>query len=945
MIINLFGQRNILGAGIHFASFADALKRDTVFNKIIKEWDITNPASLIEVVSQTNEGDINIWFPGSQASIPLLKGKNILWAIFESDLLPPQYIATLLKADLVWTPSNWAKRVLVANGFPEEKIDVVPEGVDQYIFHPFKRKVRDSNCYHFLAVGKYEQRKGYDQLLQAFKKEFSTNPEVQLFIKADYFIDDERAANKLKNEIEKTGLQNIKMIRGAVDVKDLLELYRNADGFVLPSRAEGWGLTLVEALACGLPTATVNYSGQTEYLSKITNLYLPVKHKIVPIVDPMFKTYWPSDSGDWGNWAEADVDDLADQMRDMVKNQSKWDERALLASAIIRAQFNWSKAVNTAIESLERAQLLRRPKFSQLSHGQSIQYALSNNFAPTKSVSPISLVTLVEQGLALHLQGQLTEAQAIYEHVLRIQPDHFDALQLLGTLSLGTKQFTQALDLLTSALQINPNHAASYSNRGNALLALQRFEEAIASFDNAIRLKPDLAEAYSNRSNALQELQRFNEALVSCDQAIRLKPDYAEAHSNRGNALQALQRVEEAITSFDSAIRFKTDYADAYFNRGNALQALQRFEEAITSFDGAICLKPDYAEAYSNRGNALQALQRFEEAIASYHHAIAINPDCADAHWNLSLCYLLGGNFRDGWQEYEWRWKSEESSKTAGVRSFSEPLWLGVETLKEKTILLYAEQGLGDTIQFSRYVPLVAQLGAKVILEVQRPLVNLLKNVEGLSQILAKGDTLPAIDYQCPLLSLPLAFKTELDSIPPLSQKITGDCAKIIKWQTNLGVKTKPRVGLVWSGSVTHKNDHHRSITLSKVLPHLPSHVEYVCLQAELRDVDIELIAQQTEIKYFGDALEDFTDTAALCELMDLVISVDTSVAHLSAALGKKTWVLLPYTPDWRWQLERSDSPWYPSIQLYRQPSIGDWTSVLEKVKLDLIAALPLQIG
>ena len=265
--------------------------------------------------------------------------------------------------------------------------------------------------------------------------------------------------------------------------------------------------------------------------------------------------------------------------------------------------------------------------------------------------------------------------------------------------------------------------------------------------------------------------------------------------------------------------------------------------------------------------------------------------------------------------------------------------------LKEKTILLYAEQGLGDTIQFSRYVPLVAQLGAQVILEVQGPLVNLLKNLEGVGQILAKGDPLPAMDYQCPLLSLPLAFKTELDSIPALSQKIIGDSAKIIQWQTTLGVKTKPRVGLVWSGSVIHKNDHHRSITLSQLLPYLPSHIEYVCLQAELRDVDKKLIAQQPGIQYFGKALEDFTDTAALCELMDLVISVDTSVAHLSAALGKKTWVLLPYTPDWRWQLDRSDSPWYPSIQLYRQPAIGDWTSVLEKVKLDLIAALPLQLA
>lgn len=364
MKINLFGQRNILGGGVHFSSFADELRRYTVFNEIIKEWDITNHASLVEAVSQTNVDDINIWFFGPNPSVTFFKGKNIVWAIFESDLLPRQYIEALLNADLVWTPSNWAKSILVANGLPPEKIDVVPEGVDQYIFHPFQKNVNNSGCYSFLAIGKYEQRKGYDQLLQAFKKVSGTSSDVQLLIKADFFIDDERASNELKKQVEKTGLKNIKIIKGAVGTKDLLVLYSYVDGFVLPSRAEGWGLTLVEAIACGLPTATVNYSGQTEYLSKITNFYLPIKHKIVPINDPIFKRYWSSDSDDYGNWAEADVDDLAAQMLDMVKNQAEWNERALKASAIIRAEFNWSKAVDAAIESLIRAQILQRPKFS-----------------------------------------------------------------------------------------------------------------------------------------------------------------------------------------------------------------------------------------------------------------------------------------------------------------------------------------------------------------------------------------------------------------------------------------------------------------------------------------------------------------------------------------------------------------------------------------------------
>ena len=297
---------------------------------------------------------------------------------------------------------------------------------------------------------------------------------------------------------------------------------------------------------------------------------------------------------------------------------------------------------------------------------------------------------------------------------------------------------------------------------------------------------------------------------------------------------------------------------------------------------------------------------------------------------------LLGGQFAQGWQEYEWRWKNENVNKIAGIRSFSQPLWLGEESLKDKTILLYGEQGLGDTIQFCRYIALVAELGAKVILEVQRPLVKLLKNLEGVSQIVAEGGTLPAFNYQCPLLSLPLAFKTELHNIPSVSEHITSDSENVKKWQTKFGEKFKPRVGLVWSGSAEHKNDHNRSLTLSHLLSYLPSNMEYVCLQKELRGIDKVVLEKNSHIQFYGDALEDFTDTAALCDLIDVVISVDTSVAHLAGTLGKKTWVLLPYSPDWRWLLDRDDSPWYPSAKLYRQKKIGDWNGVLEKLKRDL---------
>jgi tetratricopeptide (TPR) repeat protein len=544
---------------------------------------------------------------------------------------------------------------------------------------------------------------------------------------------------------------------------------------------------------------------------------------------------------------------------------------------------------------------------------------------------------LMAQGLTLHQQGKFNEAKAIYEKVLAIEINHFDALMFLGTLSAQTKEFTKAVDALTTALKINPNHAVCYSNRGNALKELKRLDEALASYDKAISIKPDFAGAHSNRGNVLTELTHLDEALASYDKAISIKPDYAEAFYNRGNVLTELKRLDEALASYDKAISIKPDYAEAFYNRGNALKVLTRLDEALASYDKAISIKSDYAEAYSNRGNTLKVLKRLDEALASYNKAISIKPDYAEAYWNLSLCHLLRGNFKDGWQGYEWRWKRKDISKTAGIRNFPQPLWLGEQSLKDKTILLYAEQGLGDTIQFCRYVPIVEKLGAKVILEVSRPLVKLLKNLEGVNQIIAQGDTLPKFDFQCPLLSLPLAFKTSLNTIPSASQNITRDAENVTKWQTKLGEKSKRRVGLVWSSVSSFKNDHVRSITLLELLSALPKEgFEYICLQKEIKEIDKDTLKANPQIKFFGDSLNDFTDTAELIECLDLVISTCTSVPHLSCSMGKETWLMLSYVPDWRWLLDRKDNPWYPSAKLYRQEKIGNWHGVLEKVKSDL---------
>lgn len=416
--------------------------------------------------------------------------------------------------------------------------------------------------------------------------------------------------------------------------------------------------------------------------------------------------------------------------------------------------------------------------------------------------------------------------------------------------------------------------------------------------------------------------------------AIELNPNNAAFHSNRGIALKELKQLEAALESFDKAIAIKPDYAEAYYNRGIALAELKQFDAAVESFDKAIAIKPDYTKAHFNRGAALADLRRLNAAVASYDRAIAIKPDYAEAYWNKSLALLLDGDFANGFALHEWRWKLSTFTSPRG--NFPQPLWLGKESLVGKTILLYSEQGLGDTIQFCRYINLVSDSGARVILVVEKSLVGLLKELAEVSVLVSKGSLLPSFDCHCPLLSLPLAFKTNLDSIPCSPKYLSADPNKLTTWAKRLGEKTRPRVGLVWSGSGEHKNDHNRSVALSELIQELPTDYQYVSLQKEVRDLDKSTLESRAEILHFGDELADFTDSAALCELMDVVISVDTSVAHLSGAMGKPTWVLLPFVPDWRWLLDRDDSPWYPSVRLYRQPTPGDWSGVFAKVKRDL---------
>lgn len=519
---------------------------------------------------------------------------------------------------------------------------------------------------------------------------------------------------------------------------------------------------------------------------------------------------------------------------------------------------------------------------------------------PAPSPSEIRLHGQFMEAMEWHRQGRLAEAQALFAQIVRKQPRHHHAVHFLGVIAFQNGDFQRAVDLLTRAVDLFPESG---------------------DFNN-------------NLGCALSELGRFGAALAAYEKALRFEPDRVDVYYNRGRALRGLGRLEEAAASFGKALELKPDYAVAWNSLGNVQTELSRFDAAIRSFSEAIALRPtDYAEAYYNRGKVLSMLLRLDEALENFDKAIAIEPGHAEALGSKSMAMLLMGNFSEGLKLYEWRRAAQAQGVPA--REFQAPLWLGQEPIEGKTILLASEQGFGDVIQFSRYAKLLAERGARVALETPRPLASLLRGLAGVDRFVGESNG-QGFDFYCPLLSLPLALGTRLDTVPAEPAYLHADPDKLALWADRLGPKTATRVGLVWCGNKDHVNDRNRSLPLATLRPYLDAGFEYVSLQKVLTPEDRAFLGAQTGIRHFGDALDDFSDTAALCELMDVIISVDTSVAHLAGALGRKTWIMLPYRPDWRWLLACSDSVWYPSVRLYRQNTIGDWASVLGQIRSDL---------
>ena len=573
-----------------------------------------------------------------------------------------------------------------------------------------------------------------------------------------------------------------------------------------------------------------------------------------------------------------------------------------------------------------------------------------------------NLPQTMQDAVALHRQGRLRQAEKLYARVLKAAPDHFDALHLLGLVKAQGGQIGEAYRLMSAALKINSQAPDAWMNLANVLHALKRDAEALDCLDKALALRPDDADALHNRGNALLALSRPQDALACFERVLARNPRHAEALLNRGSAFANLGRGEQALADFDAALALMPGHAGALYNRGNALADLGRYQEAIAAFDRALAAAPNHAPAWNNRGRALQALNRHADAVGSFDKAIALQKDYADAHFNRALSLLTLGELSAGFAQYEWRWK--RSGMTDTRRGYGKPLWLGEYPLARKTILLHAEQGLGDTIQFARYAPLLARAGATIVLEVQPELKNLLAGLAGVASCHARGEQLPAYDVHCPLGSLPLALKTDATSIPADLPYLRADEAHIDRWRSALAALPGKRVALAWAGNVRHANDRNRSIDLKLLEPLLAlDGISFLSLQRELRGNDAELLARHANVSHLGGDLSDMADTAALVALADLTISVDTSVVHLAGALARPVWVMLPFAPDWRWTPARDPekhvldldrgwepvfgkdhaptksfehSPWYPQARLLRQPALGDWQSVIATLRAEL---------
>jgi tetratricopeptide (TPR) repeat protein len=576
-------------------------------------------------------------------------------------------------------------------------------------------------------------------------------------------------------------------------------------------------------------------------------------------------------------------------------------------------------------------------------------------------------VVLFDQAQALHRAGRLEEAKAAYAAVVKLAPRNAEALRLLGAVWAQLGQPARAAPLIEKAVRIDPNNVGAQFTLGAVLKDQGRPHEALAAFDRAIALNPRFFEAHGNRGLALDQMRQREEALAAYDQALALEPRYIPAISNKALALHALgrdeaalaaceralsldprfvpawlnrclvllglNRNEAALVSAERALALDPGLADAHNNRAGALIALQRPTDALASVDRALALDPRSPQAHYNRGLVLLQLMRQDEAILSFEAALAIDPDFVEAAWTRSTTLLLLGRYAEGWPAFEVR-KQLNPDRYPGGQGHS---WRG-EPLAGRRLFVQAEQGLGDTLQFARFLPMLEAMGASLTIAAHPALKGLVGRLAPRAVLLDPGERAET-DEHVALMSLPLALGATLETLAAPERYLAADPERVAAFEALLGPRTRPRVGLAWSGNPDHRNDRFRSIAFERLTPLLSPGFDWVAVQNAVRPGD-QAAFDAAGVRFLGEHLADFDDTAALVEALDLVISVDTSTAHLAGALGRPVWVLLAHSPDWRWMLKRTDSAWYPSARLFRQPKAGDWESVISVVRVALAAEL-----
>lgn len=614
-------------------------------------------------------------------------------------------------------------------------------------------------------------------------------------------------------------------------------------------------------------------------------------------------------------------------------------------------------------------------------------------------VSEQNIPSLLDQGLKFHQQGDIQKAKDLYLEVLSVDSANFDSLYLLGMIATQEEKNLEAIRYLDAAARTNPEHAEVKFNLAvileknkQTLLAIEQYKQSIIikpdfhearfnlagiyleqdkpnealnltesilihepTFDRALKLKTEII----NRIHVLNSAQEFIrihqnglaqiankeylQAIDSFTKALAIQPESAEAHHNLGMAFEKLGQFENAERSYRNALKYKKDSAESYNNLGNNLRELSRSAEAIECFKNALAIKAHYPEALNNLGWTLYESNKFVEAEEQFNKAITITPDFSSARFNLSMVNLMQGDFENGWSNYE----SRKLLATYKSQKILAPDWTGKENINGKTILVYAEQGMGDTIQFCRYLKQLSNLGARIIFVPQPALICILKNISGVAQVLSQGDEIPSHDYSCLLMSLPYALRNHIKSIPAVVAYIPPNEQKELFWKNKIAHINSPRIGLVWSGGYRVDQpelwgvNNRRNIPLD-ILSSI-NHPEFNFFSLQKGEpAESELQSQKehfwktNNLHNYCKELHDFSDTAGLIANLDLVITVDTSTAHLSAAMGKPTWILNRFNNCWRWMSQGSESEWYPSVRLFRQKEKGNWNDLIAEVREQL---------